>query len=138
MVGKESILKQIAAKFQDGQLCILDNPKYDIRIRSVKKSKMKRLALSTIQRAFILAGFERTDNGMCLFREQYNSARLSVSFYPQIKVEEGRWLKSGRPGWNNVHIVSYWGWPSSIKELKITMDGIRMVYSELCGTRFNS
>lgn len=94
---------------------------------------MKRLALSTVKKAFTKIGFEQWDHckGMSLSLQISPNSRLYLTFYPQITITDARW--KNRP---NVHIVSYWGFPHTLKELNTIISDIKYVYSELCNTTF--
>ena len=92
---------------------------------------MKRLKQSSIERAFSKIGFEKTESGMWLCMGQSVGGRIAVRFTSQIELFDARWVNG-----SNVHIVSYWHWPSSLKELEKEIQDIRNVYSILCGTRF--
>jgi hypothetical protein len=45
-----------------------------------------------------------------------------------IQVTEARWTKR-----SNVHIISYWRWPSTLKELDKMIEDMKETYTELCG-----
>ena len=46
---------------------------------------------------------------------------------PSIEIHGARWHRKG-----NVHIDSYWGYPSSMKQLHEIWNGIRETYGILC------
>lgn len=49
----------------------------------------------------------------------------------QIRTHDARWVN--RP---NVHIVAYWYWPTTIKQMQEQLGAIRETYAELCGSLF--
>ncbi len=96
---------------------------------------MKKLALKTLEKAFKEIGFDKSHGGMYLGRYQTNEGRIGLTFPKNqdgnILLEEARWTKRG-----NVHIVSYWRWPSSMKDLKTMIDDIIDTYTTLCASKF--
>jgi len=61
---------------------------------------------------------------MNLYRQSELPGKRSLS----LEIHDARWTKRG-----NVHIVSYWGWPRSMKELQEIWNGIRETYGILGG-----
>ena len=94
---------------------------------------MKRLAISTVCKAFQKIGF--VEGSRCMFLNQPNIlARLTMQWEPQITISDGRWKEEGM---QNVHIVSYWGWPQNTVPLNDIITQIVWVYSKHCNTNFN-
>lgn len=96
---------------------------------------MKKLAITTVEKAFKEIGFDRSHNGMYLGRYQIDEGGISLTCPKNqddnILLEDARWTKRG-----NVHIVSYWRWPSSMKELKKMINDIIDTYTTLCSSKF--
>jgi len=45
-----------------------------------------------------------------------------------LRCSDGRWTES-----SNVHIVSYWRWPRSVRELRQMVANAAFTYNALCG-----
>jgi len=92
----------------------------------------KRLALSTIRKAFKSLGFVYSTSDYYI-RVGNTPSKTMVADFSQmnIVISEARWSK--RP---NVHIVSHWLWPATLKELNQIIQDIKATYNELCSEKF--
>lgn len=111
---------------------------------------MKRLAVSTVRKAFETIGFQTASNmkehfesrgglSMGLYGQLGTGSTLYLSWdpngppphYSNLVVQGGRWTKGP-----NVHIVSYYAWPVDSQALWKILDDVKRIYSELCGAHF--
>lgn len=94
----------------------------------------KRLAKETVRRRFKKMGFE--DSHVPGYMGNYQSLparRVFVNLLEDmLTFKDARWSKR-----SNVHVVSYWHWPSTLAELEEICAGVKETYSELCETKFN-
>ena len=100
----------------------------------------KRLAVKTVAKAFEKIGFVKNshlrEDGPYYFDGNGLVCRriyAKIDGTGNIECREARWSKR-----SNVHIVSYWGWPSTLKDLDKIINGVVETYSELCGCKFNT
>ena len=96
---------------------------------------MRRLFFSTVMKRLKKEGFSFRDESIfsgILCEGQYTpSTRISVEMDGwMIKFFDARWHRR-----SNVHIVSYFNWPSNLKDLEEMVEGVREIYTELCHTR---
>jgi len=93
---------------------------------------MKRLAISTITKRLKSLQFsENKATGhyiRCLGSPSQFIAIEIPEISGNIEITDTRWTKR-----SNVHIVSYWKHPSTLKELDEFIEGMKETYSELCG-----
>jgi len=94
---------------------------------------MKRLANSTIIKKLKTIGFTLNKNTGNLVRCKGSvSQYMFLEFRGNIKISDVRWSKRG-----NVHIVSYWQHPSTLKDLDKLINDMKETYSELCGINWD-
>lgn len=100
---------------------------------------MKRLKKKTVIRAFEKIGFKShldSENVFALVGNRNYSPCQWIDLWigqegEQIKTHDARWSK--KP---NIHIVGYWSYPRTLKDLNKIIEEIKETYSELCNTRF--
>ena len=105
---------------------------------------MKRLKEKTVIQFFIRNGGKLHTDGYWIILPTSYTDRLYLNLYrqeylkddrkePSLEIHGVRWNKKG-----NVHINSYWGWPSSMKELQRIWNEIRETYGKLCNVSWRS
>lgn len=93
---------------------------------------MKYLATSTIAKKLKTLKFSenrRTGHFIRCLGSPSQFMAIKIPELPgNIEVTDARWTKRG-----NVHIISYWSYPSTLKELEEFVTDMKETYSELCG-----
>lgn len=89
---------------------------------------MKRLAASTVQRLFEERGWY-VGQGMGYLGRSNLGLENDRGM---LKISDGRWTER-----SNVHIVSYWTWPTTLNEARKMIGDIEYTYAKLCGVAFD-
>jgi len=99
---------------------------------------MKWLKEKTVINFFKKRGGRLSEDGLWIYLPARYQC-ISLNLYRQEALKEGKRepsLEIHGPRWKhrgNVHIVSYFGWPRSVKDLQTVWDEIRQTYGTLAG-----